>query len=242
MRKTPPRYIEIAQHLEEAIQQGDYPIGQRLPTEAALCSHYEISRFTARNALSLLEEKGLIHRTQGSGSVVISLNTSMFKGAWSSIDELLEHATSVRTQVNKVSNVTADFDLANKLGVKIDQELIHIEGIRYKYEGGKESPICTLKIWVLADFANIVDELPKLKGSIAGLLENKFGKRSASVEQTVSACIINKNEALSLNSKEGEAALYLLRKFVDDNNEIYEISESILPASRFNYQMRLIRN
>ncbi|REG86789.1 GntR family transcriptional regulator [Marinomonas pollencensis] len=242
MRKTPPRYIEIAQYLEDSIQQGDYPIGQRLPTEAMLCSQYEISRFTARNALSLLEEKGLIQRTQGRGSVVISLNTSMFKGAWSSIDELLEHASTVRTQVNAISKVTADFDLAHKLGVEINQELIQIEGVRYKYEGGKENPICTLRIWILAEFSGILEELPKLKGSIAGLLENKFGKRSASVEQTVSACIINSQEAQTLNVKEGDAALYLLRKFVDDNNGVYEVSESILPASRFNYQMRLIRN
>lgn len=61
------KYLVIAQELERQLRRG-LPEGQKLPTEAALCRQYECSRQTVRSALAILEEKGLIHRRQGSGS------------------------------------------------------------------------------------------------------------------------------------------------------------------------------
>jgi len=46
----------------------------KLPTEAALCQKYGVSRTTARKALSILEEEHLIERRQGSGSYATGLS------------------------------------------------------------------------------------------------------------------------------------------------------------------------
>ena len=43
----------------------------QLPTEAALCQMYNVSRQTVRKALSVLEEEHLIQKRQGSGSYAI---------------------------------------------------------------------------------------------------------------------------------------------------------------------------
>ena len=61
------KYLIIARELEHQLRLG-LEEGQRLPTEAALCRQYEVSRQTVRSALGVLEEKGLILRRQGSGS------------------------------------------------------------------------------------------------------------------------------------------------------------------------------
>ena len=47
----------------------------RLPTEAALCDRYKVSRQTVRQALSLLEKEGLIEKRQGSGSYITGLSS-----------------------------------------------------------------------------------------------------------------------------------------------------------------------
>ncbi|WP_169716351.1 GntR family transcriptional regulator [Oceanimonas doudoroffii] len=242
MGKAAPRYIEIAEKLESDIQKGLYAVGDLLPTEAHLCKTYEISRFTARNALAILEDKGLIQRTQGRGSVVVSLQTSMFKDTWSSIDELLAHAGTVHTVFESVKEITADEGLAAKLGFAAGEPLIQIDGLRYQKEGAEQYPICTLKIWIPAQFKSVVEELSQLKGSVAYLLEKQFGKQSTQVDQAISACIIHRDVADQLEAQEGEAALHLVRKFIDDKNEIFEVSESVLPASRFTYNMRLRRS
>ena len=59
------KYLIIARELEHQLRRSQ---GEKLPTEAALCQQYGVSRQTVRSALGVLEEKGLILRRQGSGS------------------------------------------------------------------------------------------------------------------------------------------------------------------------------
>ncbi len=64
----PPKYRIIAEELRIRIQGGEFRSSGILPTEHALAAQYQVSRETARKALSLLAESGLIERRQGSGS------------------------------------------------------------------------------------------------------------------------------------------------------------------------------
>ena len=60
------KYQLIAKELEVMLLSGKG--GGKLPTEVELCQQYGCSRQTVRSALSVLQEKGLIVRRQGSGS------------------------------------------------------------------------------------------------------------------------------------------------------------------------------
>lgn len=65
----PAKYIRLANILRSMIEENPAG-GFKLPTEAELCKKYNISRTTARKALSMLEEEQLIKKRQGSGSYV----------------------------------------------------------------------------------------------------------------------------------------------------------------------------
>lgn len=67
-----PKYLQLSENLTDLIRNGTYPVGSRLPTEAELSDAHHVSRQTVRLALSVLVEKGLIHKKQGSGNRVIS--------------------------------------------------------------------------------------------------------------------------------------------------------------------------
>lgn len=56
--------------LFEAIQQGTFAKGSRLPTETALAQEFGVSRPTVREALARLREDGLVFSRQGSGAFV----------------------------------------------------------------------------------------------------------------------------------------------------------------------------
>lgn len=62
------KYKWLAGKLEEYIYRNMDKGITKLPTEAQICDRYEVSRQTVRQALMLLEEKGLIEKRQGSGS------------------------------------------------------------------------------------------------------------------------------------------------------------------------------
>ena len=69
-----PRYLAVFNQLCQDITDGVYQVGELLPTEHELCDLFGVSRFTARNALSMLTDAGLVTRRPRVGSVVASQN------------------------------------------------------------------------------------------------------------------------------------------------------------------------
>ena len=53
------------------ISEGHWPVGARLPAEAALCERFAVSRPVVREALSRLRVDGLVQSRKGSGSYVL---------------------------------------------------------------------------------------------------------------------------------------------------------------------------
>lgn len=67
------KYQLLADRLREELARNSGQTGYKLPTEQELSRQYRLSRQTVRHALRLLEEEGLIHRRQGSGSYATGL-------------------------------------------------------------------------------------------------------------------------------------------------------------------------
>lgn len=243
MNSRTTRYAEVAVHLERQIAAGDFASGTLLPTEAALCETYGISRFTARAALKSLAEKGLIERQQGRGSVVLNARPSVFRSAWSTIDELLEHAEQVRVVIDAVSEVVADEDIVGRTGFNLGQNLLHIKGVRYAAPGESrvQAPLCTLDVWLHNAYSGLREELHSISGSVISLLEKRYGQQTVEVHQRIAAVLLPEDIADILGAEAGEAALRLRRQFIDLDGEIFEASETVFPSSHFEYQMQMKR-
>src|SRR5512142_1811525 len=67
---TVPLYNQIAESLLDQIESGKLPPGSRLPPERELAEMLGVNRMTLRQALHLLEAKGLLIRRQGNGTFV----------------------------------------------------------------------------------------------------------------------------------------------------------------------------
>ncbi|WGT33183.1 GntR family transcriptional regulator [Pseudomonas atacamensis] len=65
-----PLYLQLARNLEAAIHAGQWKAEQAMPSERNLSDQLGISRVTARKALEVLLEQGLIRRLQGSGTFI----------------------------------------------------------------------------------------------------------------------------------------------------------------------------
>lgn len=61
---------QIYHSLSREIADGQYPKGQKLPTEAALARRFNVNRHTVRRALAMLQDEGRIHVRQGAGAFV----------------------------------------------------------------------------------------------------------------------------------------------------------------------------
>lgn len=70
MTKYESLALKLTEQIERNLQNGI----SKLPTEAELCSRYQISRQTVRAALALLSRQGIIVSRQGSGSYATGLS------------------------------------------------------------------------------------------------------------------------------------------------------------------------
>jgi len=60
----------LANELVQRIVRGQYPPGSAMPSEPVLCESYSVSRTVVREAVKMLQEKGLVQVRRGSGTVV----------------------------------------------------------------------------------------------------------------------------------------------------------------------------
>lgn len=70
-RRSPiPFYFQLTELLTREIEAGRWAVGDRLPSEPAICEGFGVSRTTVRQALAALESAGLIRREKGRGTFV----------------------------------------------------------------------------------------------------------------------------------------------------------------------------
>ncbi|MFK4448389.1 GntR family transcriptional regulator, partial [Caballeronia udeis] len=239
----PTLYSRVAQDLAEAIGSGRYPVGALLPTEMELCEHYGTSRPTVRLALQELQGMGLVSRRKHVGTRVESRSPSgAYTQSIASLDGLVQLAEDQERVVKAVDEVVADRALARELGCTPGSKWVRMQILRLDRKGD------TLPIgWTDAYLDPAYADIPKLlKESptelVSSLIESKFGKRVAEVEQTICAISLAAGMAESLNAGAGTPGLKIIRRYLDKANEAFEITVTVHPADRMQVSMRLRRD
>jgi DNA-binding FadR family transcriptional regulator len=77
----------VAAELVSRIVRGQHPEGTPLPPEPVLCETFSVSRTVVREAVKMLQEKGLVQVRQGAGTTVTS------RAMWNLLDERVLAAT-----------------------------------------------------------------------------------------------------------------------------------------------------
>lgn len=77
----------VTAELVERIVRGVHPAGSPLPPEPVLCATFSVSRTVVREAVKILQEKGLVQVRQGTGTLVTP------QAMWNMLDELVLGAT-----------------------------------------------------------------------------------------------------------------------------------------------------
>lgn len=72
-RRTEGRlYLAVVRRLQESIESGVYPVGGRLPSERELSEELGVSRPVVREAIIVLESRGLVQTRHGAGVFIQS--------------------------------------------------------------------------------------------------------------------------------------------------------------------------
>lgn len=66
-----PVYQQVASIIARRIADGDLVAGRPIPSEVHLQQEFGVARGTARKAVGVLRERGLVHTVTGKGSYVV---------------------------------------------------------------------------------------------------------------------------------------------------------------------------
>lgn len=232
---TAPAYRKIADALRRKIATGKYPPGSLLPTEHELCAAYDVSRHTARDALRILTDEGLIERRRGAGSIVADMAKGGFTQSLSSLDDLLQYARDAKLQV--LSHAPVKRHTPEMTGLKLDQRAnwTRIDGFR----GDATRPIALTTIYVREDLCPPASEIENWPGALNELIAHGSGVRTARIDQRINAVTLAASDAKHLCEKDGAAALRTARIYVDVKDQVFQASVSLHPGERFTYAMTL---
>ena len=243
-----PRYLQIARELTAAIASGLYPVGARLPTELEMCEHFQISRFTAREAVRVLSSAGLITRRQRVGTVVIATPAdARYTHAVSSVDDLFQYAQDTELRLMFVGKVALAKEKASRFGVAVGEEWVHALGMRHgspaaaaKGEAPQAGrPICITRLYLNPELKGIEARLRERKTGVYAIIEREFGVTIQRVEQDLQSVALDADDAANLGAVAGSPALLIVRRYFDDRGRLMEVAETIHPGERFTYRMQL---
>lgn len=234
-------YRSLAADLRAAIACGAFPVGSQLPTEHELCASHNVSRHTAREALRLLSEDGLIARRRGAGTVVIAdAARTQFSQTIGDLGDLLQYARDARLDVRGVTALGAGAGEIARLELPVELEWTRIEGLRRRR--GEAAPIAFTRIYVRSDLCPPSAEIINWDGALNELIAQRFGVYAARIVQTITAVSLSRLEAKALEAQAGAPALRTVRRYLDTQGAPFQASASLHPGDRFSYAMDVVRN
>lgn len=235
-----PRYQQVAEALREEIRDGEHPVGKVFPTEAKLCKRFTISRFTARAALQLLTEQGLILRRRGAGTVVRSSETRVtYEQHIRSIDDLLQYTNATGFQFLHTDRIPADAELAGWLNLRVGAECLHLHGIRFHRR--TQQPYCLGEVYRRATWQGLPQGFARMEDALRDMIEENFQHKIGRVEQTLGAVALREEQAHELKVPMATPGFRSVRHYFDLKGHLVLVAVTLHPGPQFTYHMRYER-
>jgi len=233
-----PRYAVVAQALTEDILSGRYPVGTTLPTEHALCTQFNISRHTTREALRRLQALGLVTRRAGVGTLVKSNRiTQRYVQVGDTVADLYQYVQDMVLNILDVTDVQADAEMATLLGCPKGQAWSKLHGLRMAAENSL--PVALSDVYIARAYRGVLEGIEGVVLPMWSLIEASYDVTPAEVRQQITATTLNQEEAAKLHATPGDPALRITRHYLTDSSEIYEVAINLYPADRFTYSNTL---
>lgn len=130
-----PIYLQIKQIIQQRIDSGEWPAGQKLPSENELVNALEVSRMTINRALRELTQEGLIRRVHGVGSFVAEARRHASLIELQDIALEIEH-DGKRHQIRLLqqTSVQADPFIADALEISPGDPVFYLSAVHYQDE------------------------------------------------------------------------------------------------------------
>ena len=213
-----PLYRQLAKLLISQIHSGDYQAGNRLPSERELSESYKVSRITARQAIDLLFEDGLIFREQGRGTFVAEPRMRHLQGLTSFTEDMQARGFTPHSRILTQEVLQADGELQSSLRISAAQRILHLVRLRM----ADERPIALQASYISLALCPGLENEDFKDQSLFALLRSKYYLYPTWTEIDVQAVPASKDEAQLLEIRSNDPLLVIRGKTFTDSFEPIE--------------------
>lgn len=237
----PPRYSMLAEELRARIEAGEWQAGDRLPSEAELCTQSGVSRGTVVRAIAQLVDQGFVTRRQGAGSFVASRSLHRKAG------QLLSFTETVRrdghdTRQSLIEFRDAEPGEARQFGlsgpVKLLRRIRYVDATPCAVHGS------LLPVWVCHRVAALDPDNSKALKAPDFSLYRAFGDAGLDIREArerLTARLATAEECTLLDLRAPAAVIVVLRMSYVENGDLIEAVEAVYRADYYTYDAHLVR-
>jgi GntR family transcriptional regulator len=234
-----PYYYQLRQLLERAVTSGELPVGDQIPTEAALCERYDVSRTVVRQALSDLERQGLLTRIKGKGTFVAApkLSELVAQSLTSLHEDLAARGEQLETRVLRLEVEPVSPHVAEMLQLPDSEQIVLLERLRLL--NGK--PLVLTTAHMPHSLCAPILELDMTRRSLFETYERELGFKLHRGTRAIEARVASNKIAQDLAIQEGAPVLIFSGvTYLEDGRPI-EYFVGIHRGDRSRFEVELFR-
>lgn len=230
------RYVQIAESLIQWIKAENLKPGNKLPPERDLSLKFGVNRATVRQALHLLQERGVINRKQGQGTFVAFQRIEREAGKLAPFTRsMIRKGYQIDARLISLKKIPADEAMANELQVGIAQPIFFI----YRLRSVNREAVLLEKLFVPQIHFPGLDAYDLEKRSLYEVMETEYGIIVTSARQSLEAVIAKESESRLLGIRPGAPLMLERRLAFDQSGRPVERARDLFRGDRFRFVTEL---
>lgn len=233
-----PLYAQIKTALRGQILEGHYQPHEQLPSESELMAAYNVSRITVRQALSDLQNEGLIFRVHGKGSFVSKPKAFQDLGQLQGFGEAMRKmGYETFSRLLSLRTVTPTAQVAERLQLPKRAKVTQIQRLRFL----NREPISLDVTWVPTAIGQRLAKEDLAARDIFVILENDYGLALGHADVQIGSTLADETLSPQLRIEPGSPVLFIDRLTHTADGAPLDYEHLYYRGDAFQYKVRVER-
>ena len=236
VRSFEPYYLQLKRILIRDIETNRAE-GDLLPSESEMCHAYSVSRTVVRQALSELENEGLVLKVKGKGTYVTGrkLNTSFVQHSLGFYESMQQAGHVVRSRTLTLRTEPCGVSMAKRIEIGVGDEVILFDRVR----SVDDRPVQVVRTVLPARLFPGLAEMDMTDRSLYQVLATSYGIRPASGHRAIDATALSSEDAHHLRAPAGQPALRIESITRSSEGVLFEYYVAIYRGDTFKFEFEV---
>lgn len=231
-----PLYFQIMSLIKQYILSDRLKPGDMIPSEKELCSIYEVSRSTIRQALNMLAEENFIIRKRGRGTFIASKKIHRnLNHLYSFTDDMKSMNLKPYSRVLEQTVEKASESISGSLNINTNTKVFKLTRLRYANDEPLLLESTYIPLYLCPDILNVDFKV----NSLYNLLRSKYNLILDRAIETYESIKMDADVARLFKCKKSSPGFSIHRVAYMENGIPFELTDSIARSDKCMFRVEL---